>query len=104
MFAGIYGGMYGGSTTSILLNTPGKRVDRHRARGNQMARPAAAGRRWRRRPSAASWRADRDAGAGVPCAAGGEAGADAGPREYFALMVLAFVTVSAPSATARCAG
>ncbi len=37
MFAGIYyGGMYGGSTTSILLNTPGrKRFDRHGAGGQQ---------------------------------------------------------------------
>ena len=37
MFAGIYyGGMYGGSTTSILLNTPRReRLDRDRARGQQ---------------------------------------------------------------------
>ena len=37
MFAGIYyGGMYGGSTTSILLNTPGESaVGRHRDRGQQ---------------------------------------------------------------------
>ena len=33
MFGGIYyGAMYGGSTTSILLNTPGERHDRHRDR------------------------------------------------------------------------
>ena len=37
MFAGIYyGGMYGGSTTSILLNTPGESaLDRHRPRRQQ---------------------------------------------------------------------
>ena len=37
MFAGIYyGAMYGGSTTSILLNTPGEvGLDRHGARGQQ---------------------------------------------------------------------
>src|ERR671923_1845578 len=40
MFAGIYyGGMYGGSTTSILLNTPGESSSVVTAiEGNQMAR------------------------------------------------------------------
>ncbi|MEZ4500798.1 MAG: tripartite tricarboxylate transporter permease [Thermomicrobiales bacterium] len=40
MFAGIYyGGMYGGSTTSILLNTPGESASIMTAlEGNQMAR------------------------------------------------------------------
>src|SRR5215216_1811414 len=40
MFAGIYyGGMYGGSTTSILLNTPGESASIITAvEGNQMAR------------------------------------------------------------------
>ena len=34
MFAGIfYGGMFGGSTTSILLNTPGESLGHHRDRG-----------------------------------------------------------------------
>ena len=39
MFAGIYyGGMYGGSTTSILLNTPGESAYIITAlKGNQMA-------------------------------------------------------------------
>ena len=56
MFAGIYyGGMYGGSTTSILLNTPGESASIVTAlEGNKMARPGAAGRRWPRRPSARS--------------------------------------------------
>ena len=40
MFAGIYyGGMYGGSTTAILLNTPGESASIMTAlEGNQMAR------------------------------------------------------------------
>ena len=40
MFAGIYyGGMYGGSTTSILLNTPGESASIVTAiEGNQMAK------------------------------------------------------------------
>ena len=40
MFAGIYyGGMYGGSTTSILLNTPGESASAMSAvEGNLMAR------------------------------------------------------------------
>src|SRR3712207_2752496 len=40
MFAGIYyGGMYGGSTTSILLNTPGQSAPAGTAiAGNKMAR------------------------------------------------------------------
>ena len=58
MFGGIYyGAMYGGSTTSILLNTPGETgaiataID-----GHQMARQGRARRRARRPPrSARSW-------------------------------------------------
>ena len=43
MFAGIcYGGVYGGSTTSILLNTPGEtRFHHHRAQKQSRARAAA---------------------------------------------------------------
>jgi putative tricarboxylic transport membrane protein len=98
MFAGIYyGGMYGGSTTSILLNTPGESASIVTAlEGNKMAR----------------------AGRGGPALATAALGSFVagliatlalafiapwivsfalafGPREYFALMVLAFVTVSA---------
>jgi len=98
MFAGIYyGGMYGGSTTSILLNTPGESASVITAlEGNKMARA-------------------RRGGPALATAAIGSfvAGLIAtlllaflaphvvklalvfGPREYFALMVLAFVTVSA---------
>ena len=56
MFAGIYyGGMYGGSTTSILLNTPGESASVVTAiEGNKMARAGRAPRRWPRRPSARS--------------------------------------------------
>jgi putative tricarboxylic transport membrane protein len=97
MFAGIYyGGMYGGSTTSILLNTPGESASIVTAiEGNKMAR----------------------AGRGGPALATAAIGSFVagtlatlllaflapsivklalvfGPREYFALMVLAFVTVS----------
>jgi putative tricarboxylic transport membrane protein len=98
MFAGIYyGGMYGGSTTSILLNTPGESASIITAlEGNKMAR----------------------AGRGGPALATAAIGSfvaglvatlllafvapwmvrlalSLGPADYFALMVLAFVTVSA---------
>ena len=98
MFAGIYyGGMYGGSTTSILLNTPGESASVVTAlEGNRMAR----------------------AGRGGPALATAAIGSfvagliatlalafvapwvvsfalSFGPAEYFALMVLAFMTVSA---------
>src|SRR5687768_11453762 len=45
LFAGIYyGAMYGGSTTSILLNTPGETASIVTAiEGNQMARKGRAG-------------------------------------------------------------
>src|SRR5829696_7898663 len=98
MFAGIYyGGMYGGSTTSILLNTPGESASMITAlEGNKMAR----------------------AGRGGPALATAAIGSfvagllatlllafvaptivrfalSFGPADYFALMVLSFVTVSA---------
>jgi putative tricarboxylic transport membrane protein len=98
MFAGIYyGGMYGGSTTSILLNTPGESASIVTAlEGNKMAR----------------------AGRGGPALATAAIGSfvagllatlalafiapwvvkfalSFGPADYFALMVLAFTTVSA---------
>ncbi len=98
MFAGIYyGGMYGGSTTSILVNTPGETGSVVTAlEGHQMARRGRAG-------------------AALACAAiGSFVGGNLatiglmlfapvlvgvalrfGPAEYFALMVLAFTTVTA---------
>ncbi|MFZ0099610.1 MAG: tripartite tricarboxylate transporter permease [Gemmobacter sp.] len=98
MFAGIYyGGMYGGSTTSILLNTPGESASIVTAiEGNQMARKGRGG------PALAT--------AAIGSFVAGliatlllaflapqvvKLALTLGPREYFALMVLAFVTVSA---------
>jgi putative tricarboxylic transport membrane protein len=98
MFAGIYyGGMYGGSTTSILLNTPGESASIVTAlEGNRMAKDGRGG------PALAT--------AAIGSFVAGLAATLAlafvaplivkfalsfGPREYFALMVLAFVTVSA---------
>lgn len=53
MFAGVfYGAMYGGSTTSILINTPGEAGSMMTAlEGNKMARRGRGRRRWRRRRS-----------------------------------------------------
>jgi putative tricarboxylic transport membrane protein len=98
MFAGIYyGAMYGGSTTTILLNTPGESASIATAlEGNLMAKKGRAG------PALAA------------CAIGSfvagtiatvlvtllaplviELALKFGPAEYFALMVFAFTTVSA---------
>jgi putative tricarboxylic transport membrane protein len=98
MFAGIYyGGMYGGSTTSILLNTPGESASIITAiEGNQMAR--------RGRGAAAlataaigSFIAGTIATLGLTFVAPimVDAALRFGPADYFALMVLAFTTVSA---------
>ena len=98
MFAGIYyGGMYGGSTTSILLNTPGESASIITAlEGNKMARAGRGG------PALAT--------AAIGSFVAGVVATMAlallapwvvriaisfGPADYFALMVLAFVTVSA---------
>jgi putative tricarboxylic transport membrane protein len=98
MFAGIYyGAMYGGSTTSILLNTPGESATIVTAmEGNQMALRGRAG------PALAT--------AAIGSFVAGTLATVAmtfasplivdmalrfGPAEYFALMVLAFVTASA---------
>jgi putative tricarboxylic transport membrane protein len=97
MFAGIYyGGMYGGSTTSILLNTPGETATIVTAKErNQMARRGRAG------PALAtsaigSFVAGTIATIGImilsPLVV--ELGLKLGPPEYFALMIVAFTTVS----------
>jgi putative tricarboxylic transport membrane protein len=97
MFAGIYyGGMYGGSTTSILLNTPGESASIITAiEGNQMAR--------RGRGAAAlataaigSFIAGTIATLGLTFVAPimVDAALRFGPADYFALMVLAFTTVA----------
>ena len=98
LFAGIYyGGMYGGSTTSILLNTPGESASMISAlEGNKMAR---AGR-------AAAALATAAIGSFVAGTIGTIAltflapvvasfATSFGPPEYVALMAVAFVTVSA---------
>jgi putative tricarboxylic transport membrane protein len=98
MFAGIYyGAMYGGSTTTILLNTPGESASIATAlEGNKMATRGRAG------PALAT--------AAIGSFVAGtlavvlltllaplvvEVALKFGPTEYFALMVFAFVTVAA---------
>ncbi len=98
MFAGIYyGGMYGGSTTSILLNTPGESASIVTAlEGHTMAR---AGRGAAALATAAigSFIAGTIATAGLtfvaPIAA--RFAVQLSPADYVALMVLAFLTVGA---------
>jgi len=97
-FAGIYyGAMYGGSTTSILLNTPGETASMVTAmEGNKMAKNGRAG-------AALATAAIGSFVAGTiatvivtlfaPVVA--EYAVKLGPPEYFLLMVLAFTTVSA---------
>jgi len=98
MFAGIYyGGMYGGSTTSILLNTPGESASIVTAlEGNKMAR---AGRGGPALATAAigSFVAGLIATIGLAFIAPWvvKVALSFGPADYFALMVLAFITVSA---------
>lgn len=98
LFAGIYyGAMYGGSTTSILLNTPGESATIVTAlEGNRMARNGRAG-------AALATAAIGSFVAGTIGTIGLTFLAEPvvrfalrfGPAEYFALMILAFVTVSA---------
>ena len=98
MFAGIYyGGMYGGSTTAILLNTPGEAASVITAlEGNQMAR---AGRGGPALATAAigSFVAALIATIGLAFLAPVivRLAILFGPWDYFGLMLIAFVTVSA---------
>jgi putative tricarboxylic transport membrane protein len=98
MFAGIYyGGMYGGSTTAILINTPGESASMATAlEGNKMAK---AGRGGPALATAAigSFVAGTIATAGIVVLAPWlvEIAVRFGPEDYFALMCVAFVTVSA---------
>src|SRR4029078_13053238 len=98
MFAGIYyGGMYGGSTTAILLNTPGERgsiatalEDKKRAkagRGGPALATAAIG----------SFVAGTIATIGLAFIAPWlvDIAVKFGPEDYFALMCVAFIAVSA---------
>jgi putative tricarboxylic transport membrane protein len=98
MFAGIYyGAMYGGSTTTILLNTPGESASIATALdGNQMAKRGRAG------PALATSAIGSFVAGTIatvlltllaPLVV--EVALKFGPAEYFALMVFAFVTVAA---------
>ncbi len=98
MFAGIYyGGMYGGSTTAILLNAPGESASLATAlEGSKMAK---AGRGGPALATAAigSFVAGLIATIGLAFLAPWLVSVAIlfGPWDYFALMILAFVTVSA---------
>jgi putative tricarboxylic transport membrane protein len=107
MFAGIYyGGMYGGSTTSILLNTPGESSSVVTAiEGNKMAR---AGR-------AAQALATAAIGSFIAGTIGTvllvvlapyvvEFALGLGAPAYFAIMVLSFIAVTAVLGTSRVRG
>jgi putative tricarboxylic transport membrane protein len=107
MFAGIfYGGMYGGSTTSILLNTPGESASVVTAiEGNKMAR---AGRASQALATAAI-------GSFVAGTLGTallvfvaplvvQVAVQIGAADYFAIMVLAFVAVTAVLGSSRVRG
>ena len=97
MFAGIYyGGMYGGSTTSILLNTPGESASIITAlEGNKMARRGRGG-------AALATAAIGSFVAGTLATLAltfvaplmVDVALRFGPADYFALMVLAFTTVA----------
>jgi putative tricarboxylic transport membrane protein len=97
MFAGIYyGGMYGGSTTAILLNTPGESASMMTAlEGNKMAR---SGRAAQALATAAlgSFLAGLLGTALIALLAPyvADLAVALGPEDYFALTVLAFVAVS----------
>ncbi|MBM3354354.1 MAG: tripartite tricarboxylate transporter permease [Betaproteobacteria bacterium] len=107
MFAGIYyGAMFGGSTTTILLNTPGESASIATAlEGNRMAKAGRAG------PALAT--------AAIGSFVAGtiatvlltllaplvvELALKFGPAEYFSLMVFAFITVSAVLGTSTVRG
>ena len=97
-FAGIYyGAMYGGSTTSILMNTPGEAGSMVTAmEGNRMAKSGRAGAALAT-AAIGSFVAGTIATVGVTLLAPwvAENAVKLGPPEYFLLMVLAFCTVSA---------
>ncbi|OXM72857.1 MULTISPECIES: tripartite tricarboxylate transporter permease [Amycolatopsis] len=107
MFAGIYyGGMFGGSTTSILLNTPGESAAVVTAiEGNPMARKG-------RGPQALAAAAIGHFTGGIlgtialvllaPLIAG--LAVDIGAPDYFAIMVLSFVAVTSVLGKSRVRG
>jgi len=98
MFAGIYyGAMFGGSTTTILLNTPGESASIATAlEGNRMAKAGRAG------PALATSAIGSFVAGSIatllltllaPLVV--DLALRFGPAEYFALMVFAFITVAA---------
>jgi len=107
MFAGVlYGAMYGGSTTSILLNTPGESGSMMTAlEGNKMAR---AGRGAAALATAAigSFVAGTLATLALTFLAPAiaELAFVFGPADYFALMMLAFTSVSVVMGASRVRG
>ncbi len=107
MFAGIYyGGMYGGSTTSILLNTPGESSSVMTAiEGNKMAK----------RGRAAQALASAAIGSFIAGTIGtllvvffapalADVAVDIGAPSYFAIMLLAIVLVTAVLGSSRLRG
>jgi putative tricarboxylic transport membrane protein len=98
LFAGIYyGAMYGGSTTSILLNTPGESATIVTAlEGNRMAKRGRAGAALAT-SAIGSFVAGTIGTVGITFVAPlvVELALKFGPADYFSLMILAFVTVSA---------
>ena len=107
MLAGIfYGGMYGGSTTSILLNTPGESSSVVTAiEGNLMAK---SGRAAQALATAAlgSWVAGTLGTLGLAFFAPivTRFAISLGAPEYFAVMLLAFIAVTAVLGTSRLRG
>ncbi|GAA0921581.1 tripartite tricarboxylate transporter permease [Nonomuraea longicatena] len=97
MFAGIYyGGMYGGSTTSILLNTPGESSSMITAlEGNKMAKRGRAAQALATAAIGSFVAGTIATGLLVVAAPAVVAFAIAfGPEDYFALAILAFTAVS----------
>jgi putative tricarboxylic transport membrane protein len=107
MFAGIYyGGMFGGSTTSILLNTPGESASVVTAiEGNQMAK------RGRGSQALAAAAIGHFVGAMVGTTAlvllapvVASLAVDLGAPDYFAVMMLAFIAVTSVLGRSRVRG
>jgi putative tricarboxylic transport membrane protein len=98
MFAGIYyGGMYGGAISSILLNTPGETASIMTAlEGNRMAKDGRGGKALGA-AAIGSFFGGTLATVGLAIVAPFMVmvALAFGPAEYFALMVLSFITVSA---------
>ena len=98
LFAGIYyGAMYGGSTTSILINTPGESATIVTSlEGHKMAKRGRAGAALAT-AAIGSFVAGTIGTIGITFIAGPVVNfaLKFGPAEYFSLMVLCFITVSA---------